>query len=188
MQRLLIILASAALLLYPVAVYFGLQYFEPRLLGLLLLAVLILRFSLLIKTIQLKQLKPLAGISIASALIALLIVFFNEPFYIRLNPVIINVSLFILFSYTLFKPPSMIERFARLQTPELPVQAIHYTKTVTKVWCGFFVFNIGASTYTALYSSLEMWTLYNGLIAYILMGIIFAIEYTVRTIKIKSTS
>ena len=188
MQRLFIVLTSAVLLLYPVAVYFGLQYFEPRMLGLLLLCALFLRFSLLVKSIQLKQLKPLAGISIASALIGLLIVFFNEPFYVRLNPVIINLSLFILFSYTLYKPPSMIERFARLQTPELPVEAISYTRTVTKIWCVFFVFNFFASSYTTLYSSLEIWTLYNGFIAYIFMGCIFVIEYIVRTIKIEASS
>lgn len=188
MQRLFILLASAVLLLYPVAVYFGLQYFEPRMLGLLLLCALVLRFSLLVKSIQLNQLKPLVGISIASALIGLLIVFFNEPFYVRLNPVVINLSLFVLFSYTLYKPPSMIERFARLQSPELPVEAISYTRSVTKIWCVFFVFNLCVSSYTTLYSSLEIWTLYNGFIAYILMGCIFVIEYIVRTIKIKTSS
>jgi len=186
MQRFLIILASAVLLLYPVAVYFGLQYFEPRILGALLLGVLFLRFSLLFKTITLQQLKPLAGISIASAFIGLLIIFFNDPFYVRLNPVIINLSLLILFSYTLYKPPSMIERFARLQTPEIPVEAINYTRTVTKVWCIFFMFNLTISSYTSVYSSMETWVLYNGFIAYLLMGFIFAIEYLVRTFKIKN--
>ncbi len=188
MQRLLIILASIALLLYPVAVYFGLQYFEPRWLGLLLLCVLLLRFSLLFKTITLQQLRPLAGISIASAVIGLLIILFNDPLYVLLNPVIINLSLLILFSHTLYKPPSMIERFARLQTPELPVEAIRYTRTVTKVWCVFFIFNLTASAYTSVYSSMEVWTLYNGFIAYILMGLIFAIEYIVRQFKIKTAS
>ncbi len=188
MQRLFILLASAVLLLYPVAVYYGLQYFEPRWLGLLLLLVLFLRFSLLFKTVTLQQLKPLAGISIASATIGILIIFFNEPFYVRLNPVIINISLFTLFSYTLYKPPSMIERFARLQTPELPVEAISYTRTVTKVWCAFFIFNFIVSAYTSVYSSMEIWALYNGLIAYILMGFIFAIEYIVRKFKIKNAT
>jgi uncharacterized membrane protein len=34
--------------------------------------------------------------------------------------------------------------------------------------------------YTAFFTSLETWTLYNGLIAYILMGLLFAGEYVVR--------
>lgn len=187
MQRLLIALVSVALLLYPVIVYFGLQYFEPRWLGLLLLGALLLRFSLLFKTITLQQLKPLAGISIASIIIGLLIIFFNEPFYVRLNPVVISLSLLVLFSYTLYQPPSMIERFARLQTPELPVEAIGYTRTVTKIWCVFFIFNLTVSAYTSIYSTMEIWLLYNGFIAYIIMGSIFAIEYIVRKIKIRNT-
>jgi uncharacterized membrane protein len=51
---------------------------------------------------------------------------------------------------------------------------------VTQVWCLFFLCNGGVALYTALYSSLAFWTLYNGLIAYVLMGLVFAIEYGVR--------
>jgi uncharacterized membrane protein len=34
--------------------------------------------------------------------------------------------------------------------------------------------------YTALFTSMATWTLYNGLIAYLLMGLLFAGEYLVR--------
>ena len=186
MQRILFILVSALLILYPFAVYFGLQYFEPRLIGLILLAALLLRIGLLGKSISLKQLKPLISITVASAIMGILIVTLNDPLYIKLNPVIVNVTLFFLFGYTLKSPPSMIERFARLKTPDLPEDAIPYTRKVTQVWCMFFIFNIVVSSYTALYASMQTWTLYNGLIAYILMGILFAIEYAVRSVKIRS--
>jgi uncharacterized membrane protein len=33
---------------------------------------------------------------------------------------------------------------------------------------------------TALWSSFEVWSLYNGLIAYVLMGLLFGGEYWVR--------
>ncbi|VAW58513.1 FIG017861: hypothetical protein [hydrothermal vent metagenome] len=188
MRRILIVLVSVILLLYPIAVYYGLQYFEPRLLGLLLLGILLVRFSLLIKSVKINQLKPLAGLTIASGFIGLLIVFFNQPIWVKLNPVVINLTLLFFFSYSLYKPPSMIERFARLQNPDLPEAAIQYTKTVTQVWCGFFIFNIIISSYTALFSSIETWTIYNGFIAYILMGLLFAVEYAVRIKKMKANS
>ena len=186
MQRILFILVSIVLILYPFAVYFGLQYFEPRFLGLILIVILILRISLLGRSISLKQLKPLISITIASGIMGLLIITFNDPLYVKLNPVIVNFTLLFLFGYTLIKPPSMIEVFARIKTPDLPENAVLYTRKVTQVWCMFFVFNIIVSSYTALYSSIKIWTLYNGLIAYLLMGILFAIEYAIRSIKIKN--
>ncbi|MCK5717639.1 MAG: hypothetical protein KAH77_09135, partial [Thiomargarita sp.] len=53
-------------------------------------------------------------------------------------------------------------------------------------WCIFFIFNVIMATLTTFYATLEMWTLYNGLIAYILMGLIFIIEYGVRQYKMKT--
>ena len=74
----------------------------------------------------------------------------------------------------------MIERFARLQEPEFSDTAIAYTRKVTMVWCGFFVLNGSASLYTALFTDMATWTLYNGLIAYLLLGLLFIGEYLVR--------
>ena len=55
-----------------------------------------------------------------------------------------------------------------------------YTRRVTQVWCGFFVFNGSLALLTALYASDGVWMLYNGLLAYVLMGILFAGEWLVR--------
>jgi uncharacterized membrane protein len=74
----------------------------------------------------------------------------------------------------------MIERFARLQEPHLSETAIRYTRQVTIVWCVFFVLNGSIALYTALFCEMKTWALYNGLIAYVLMGALFAGEYLVR--------
>jgi hypothetical protein len=58
--------------------------------------------------------------------------------------------------------------------------AIPYTRKVTITWCLFFIANGSIATFTALYSSMEIWSLYNGFIAYILMGSVFVIEYLIR--------
>jgi uncharacterized membrane protein len=67
-----------------------------------------------------------------------------------------------------------------MQEPNLPDEVVPYTRRVTQLWCVFFIINAGISFYTACCMSLDMWTLYNGLIAYILMGLIFAVEWLVR--------
>ncbi|MDD4916151.1 MAG: hypothetical protein PHW13_14090, partial [Methylococcales bacterium] len=75
---------------------------------------------------------------------------------------------------------SLIERLARIQHPDLPPEGVIYTRRVTQIWCAFFVVNGGIALATALWSSIELWSLYNGLIAYVLMGILFVGEYLVR--------
>ena len=92
----------------------------------------------------------------------------------------VNAALLGVFAYSLISPPSMVERFARLREPELPASAIGYTQRVTQVWCIFFAANGVIALITALWASSATWTLYNGLIAYLIMGLLFAGEYLVR--------
>lgn len=91
-----------------------------------------------------------------------------------------GLSILAAFGYSLAKPPSMIERFARMREPNLPPFAVAYTRTVTKVWCGFFIVNGAIALGTALWATPAVWSLYNGVIAYVLMGVLFAGEYLVR--------
>ena len=74
----------------------------------------------------------------------------------------------------------MVERLARLREPELPDSAIRYTRQVTQVWCLFFMLNGLIAASLTLWAPLSWWTLYNGLIAYGLMGLLFAIEWLIR--------
>ena len=85
-----------------------------------------------------------------------------------------------LFAYSLYKGPSIIETFARITEPKLDKRAISYTKNVTKIWCIFFVFNASIALYTSVFTSLNVWAFYNGFIAYIIMGVLFAVEWLVR--------
>ena len=174
------LLSGALLATYPLAVYFGLQFLQPRVFGFLLAALLVLRlFSLRQQWRRLQPLQYLPALFMMALCVASAI-FFNTEHSLRLLPVAINTICLMSFAYTLLRPPSMIERFARLQDPDLDASAIGYTHNVTKIWCLFFLINGGIALYTALVSSLAVWTLYNGLIAYGLMGLLFGVEYIVR--------
>jgi uncharacterized membrane protein len=58
---------------------------------------------------------------------------------------------------------------------------VRYTRRVTEVWCAFFVLNAAAAAYTAIYATREAWALYNGVIAYVLMGTLFVAERLLRS-------
>jgi uncharacterized membrane protein len=59
-------------------------------------------------------------------------------------------------------------------------RSIAYTRAVTVLWCIFFTINATVSGAIALDGSMRAWTIYNGLLSYIIIGIIFASEYLFR--------
>ena len=174
MRRSATIWAVLITLVYPLAIWFGEGRIEPRFLaGILLLAGLTR-----LPTLVANHTEPLwLG---STMLLVILAIWFNALLPLKFYPVFVNAALLSAFIYSLIVPPSMIERFARLREPELPVAAIYYTRRVTQVWCFFFAINGAIAMITALWASAAIWTLYNGFIAYLLMGLLFAGEYWVR--------
>jgi len=109
-----------------------------------------------------------------------LLVLLDEPALLHWYPVLMNAGLWLLFTASLYHGMPLIERIARLREPELPAQAVRYTRTVTKVWALFFLANGLTAAALTLWASRECWLLYNGLIAYVLMGALFAGEWLLR--------
>lgn len=162
-------------MLYPFAVYFGTHYLEPWKIASVLLVLLGIR---LIASYSVKHWSsPLLLVGMVYCGFA---IWSNELLTLRFYPAIANAAMLLLFSWTLLSPPSLIERIAKIQHPNLPPEGIVYTRRVTEVWCAFFIVNGGIAFATALWGSFELWSLYNGLIAYLLMGLLFVGEYIVR--------
>ncbi len=177
MRRLLSVLVAIVALAYPLIIYFGMQVFEPRFLALALVVLLCLRLFLLVGGRLRLQAWGLVGVF---SCVAGFSIIENDVVPLKFYPVLINGFMFILFAYSLRFPPSAVERLARLTHPDLPPSGVIYTQRVTQVWCFFFVFNSAVAFYTAVFASMKTWVLYNGLIAYVLMGLMFGIEWLVR--------
>lgn len=84
------------------------------------------------------------------------------------------------FAHSLLWPPTIVEQIARFREPDLPVEVNSYLRKVTIAWLTFFIINAAISAATAASGSLRLWTLYNGLISYMAMGVMFAAEFLVR--------
>jgi len=84
--------------------------------------------------------------------------------------------------------PPVIERFARLRHPDLPPQGVRYTRNVTRVWCLFFAVNGSIAAALALWGSWAWWTLYNGLISYVLMAALILGEWWLRPPEAKAAA
>ncbi|MDR1311487.1 MAG: hypothetical protein LBK01_06395 [Burkholderiaceae bacterium] len=104
----------------------------------------------------------------------------NVLFPLKLYPVLVNVGMLLFFGLSLVYPPTVIERIARIKEPHLSEPVIRYTRRVTQVWCVFFTLNGTVSLLTVLFAGDKVWALYNGCIAYIMIGLLFAVEYLFR--------
>lgn len=183
--RLLTVAVTALLVLYPLLVYVGIQQLGPRILAAILLAAALLRIVAAKVTGQ--ALGNSSWLLLAAAAATGLTLATGSVIGLKFYPVLVSALMLVVFGYSLWRPPSMIERFARLQQPDLPEQAIPYTRKVTWVWCGFFVIN-GVIATATVFASDQIWALYNGLLSYILIGLLVGGEYLVRLRVQKTTT
>ena len=167
-------LTAALTLLYPLAIWLGHGKVEPRWLALLLLAAAATRLPAL-------RLSGVARWSVGGALVLVACaIWSNVLLPLKLYPVLVSAAMLGGFAYSLTTPMSAVERMARLRGEDFPPPAQAYMRTVTKVWCGFFVVNGAIALGTALWASAAVWSLYTGVISYGLMAILFGAEYLVR--------
>jgi len=177
------IVTLSLLISYPVIVFLSLRYWGIAGLG---IATLFIGGCRLIHTLFRRSAGDkfdfFAVLILATGLVVL---WSGEDISARLYPVIVNSGMLAYFGWTLAKPPSAVERLARLTDPNLAAHAVIYTRRVTIVWCVFFLTNASIALYTTLRSTIEIWTLYNGVIAYVAMGLLFFAEYIVRRLVIR---
>ena len=137
--------------------------------------------------------KPLAT-SIIFFLAGLLCFLTDEAIFLKLYPVAINLIFLVFFGSTLFRGPNMIFRFATLADRSIKgspkeKKVENYCRKVTLIWCIFFILNGTVAVLTVFAAKIfgltpenadKIWSLYNGGLSYILMGILFAAEFIVR--------
>ncbi|MGH8160138.1 MAG: hypothetical protein ACREPQ_18645 [Rhodanobacter sp.] len=174
MRRLISTLLPLTGLLYPFAVYFGMEKVSPPIFAMVLGAIWLIRAPSLLH-------QPGGRWMVGAALVyCVLLAFAGETALLRWYPVLISALLLVAFGLSLIYGPPIVERIARLREPNLPPAAVRYTRAVTWVWVAFFAFNGSMSVALALWAPLSWWTLYNGLIAYLIMGTLFAVEWLLR--------
>jgi uncharacterized membrane protein len=179
-------ISGVLLALYPLLIFVGLYYVDPRTLAIIALAALLLRHRRLAAGFVLAlPAQQRAALALPIALSVAVVATNSEPLLL-LYPAAVNASLLLLFGMTVVNPPTVIERVARLREPDLPPASVRYTRTITLVWCAFFALNGALAIYTALLTSREAWALYNGFIAYLLMGALIAGERLTRRRLLRS--
>lgn len=175
------VLGAIALIAYPAFVWLGLSAGSPRQVALLLLLVMLPALIFRVRKSARPEVRGLAAVPIAIVSVLVAGALLDRADYIRMTPVASNLVLLIAFGSTLRRGSMpMIERFARLQTDELGPPQLAWCRLWTWIWCGFFVANGTTALMLALWASTRWWALYNGLLCYLLIGGLFALEWLLR--------
>ncbi|HHJ19136.1 MAG TPA: hypothetical protein ENJ84_04820 [Gammaproteobacteria bacterium] len=168
------ILISLVIAGYPLIVYYLLSHDLPWLGSILVLGIVIWK----IKNRE-YWLQWVTGLLVIASAAGYLL---GPVFISKLAPLLIHLSLFYLF-WSSLKTTPLIEQYARLDFPELPPGIAEYCRQLTLVWSGFFAVNILICIWFAIHSDDQLWALYNGLIIYLLIGLLVIGEYIWRRIR-----
>lgn len=160
--------------LYPFIVYFGTGHLSAPVLGLLIAALWLMRAPALMR-------QPGGRWMLGATLVyCVVLAVGGSEHLVRWYPSLLCGLLLVVFGVTLVAGPPIIERIARLTDPDFPPEAVAYTRKVTWMWAGFFAINGTLSAALAAVGPLSWWTFYNGVVAYVAMGTLFAGEWLVR--------
>ncbi len=173
---------SVMAVFYPLLVYLGLQSNHTVL---VFIAVILFMTARAITTSNQNAQKIIAVLGIFA--VVALGIFMGPEIGMRSYPIIINASLFAVFFGSLFASQNIIEVFARKFDKQFHEGAVSYTRKVCVAWCVFFVINAGVSIWS-LFQTPEIWAFYNGVLSYILIGLMFIIEMLIRKLVKKKAN
>ena len=163
---------------YPLFVYYGLSHWPTRPVALTSTLLFIALIASRKHTSYGALIAPATLVVIAGSAFVL-----DSHGLMLALPVAINLILLTVFSRSLYWGTPIIERFARMQFSNPSRERLRYCRQVTVVWCIFFAGNACTAGALAAFAPSSWWALYTGLIAYVLVGVLFAAEYCVRTYR-----
>jgi uncharacterized membrane protein len=177
LKTILQLIITCGFLCYPFLMYWGLQHYSPRVIAIFLgIGVTYNLLQIQPGRHQRRLLFPVLGTLALCVLSALL----NQSTVLLYLPFLISLNLGLAFSYSLLYPPSMVEIFARMSTSDLSEETIRYCRLITLVWVIFFICNATIASLTACCADLKVWSLYNGVVAYCAIGVLFTAELCYR--------
>lgn len=171
-QTILIAAIVVATFVYPFIVFTSIDRIGPASLSLVLFCLLVGRVVLRGKFKEAEQYVQL----ILVGSLCLMAAWNSSETILRFYPVAMNLAFSLFFFYSLTKDVTLIEKFSQhfVKAPEAHQR--QYMRGLTKAWAILLLINAGVATYTACCTSLKIWTLYNGVISYVLFGVFSLVE------------
>ena len=163
------------LALYPFIIYFGIQVLPPSYFAIALAVLLLIRFGLVRpgeRAAATPALLLLFVYAVASAIV-------GSTRMLLYYPALANFVLCALFAGSLAQGESLLLRFMQARGVKMNPYIAPYLARLTIVWAVFFAMNGLIAVWTTTVS-LEIWTIYNGMISYLLIAALMAGEWIFR--------
>ena len=163
------ILSIGFTILYPFCVFVALKKsIDLRFLVLLLLTAAAISF------IRNKNM----WIFLCVLLFGLGLLIYNNDIFLKLYPVLMNLSICLMFALSLRETP-LAEKFAKKMGYDLESKQKEYARYVTYAWA-IFMFCLTIISLITVFLSNEIWVVFNGLISYGLIATMMGVEFVVR--------
>jgi uncharacterized membrane protein len=176
---------AVVLALYPLIVLLGLNYLDVRWTALLLAVLLGRRFVAQVFLSKETTVPVLIQVVGTGALLGGA-AWSGSEMFLRFTPFGISLIFFFQFAASL-RPGStpIIERFARLQRPDLPAENAAYCRRLTQIWLLVFVGNSALVLSAAFAPDKATWALLVGPVSYLYLGCFLSVEYIYRKLRFR---
>lgn len=116
---------------------------------------------------------------------ALVFIITKSDIVIKFYPCWITAVFGWMFLSSLIHKDPIILKFAKLWDTSIPVhpgydQISRYCITWNWIWVAFFTFQLVINFYLAMWGSSRAWAIYNGLVSYLLQGLMFVLQFSVN--------
>ena len=163
-------------LAYPFIVYLHIDTVSPGWYGAVLLVVVLLRFIFLANKTQFNDYLLL----IVAVVFCCLVMLLDSAVLLKFYPVLMNAGMGLMFIGSLRGSETLIEKFAKAGGKTPPDAARGYLRVLTLCWGILLLLNAGVSAYTAWFTSMSTWALYNGVVSYLVIAGFAALEWAYR--------
>ena len=170
------VILAICFMIYPFIVYFGIRFLPPSFFGLVLTVLLALRFGVLVP-----QERPiLLPVLIIFLGYAVLTTALKSTQMLLFYPALVNFCLCAVFANSLRHEESLLLRIVRARGLPINKHVPQYLFRLTALWAVFFALNGMTALWTTT-ASMEVWTLYNGLISYFIVAALIGAELLFRS-------
>ncbi len=184
MKAILNVISTLFILASPWVLYWTLTRQDVAVAALTLAGWVVVRTIPILLSAKREQRAAALRLPVIAAVFALLGWVSNNGTWLLVLPAATQAAFGLTFLRSLRDTP-LIEHFARMVKPELTAGELAHCRSWTRVWGYYLIVLAAIGLVLAACASLEVWTVYVGIGSYVLVGVLFAVEYVVRKIQFR---